>query len=66
MYQHSMDFGDNRDHPGFRKSGLIGTDANREPEDNVIEEKTPLHVPPELAELFISDTEDEKRIQQYR
>ncbi|KAJ8004350.1 hypothetical protein DPEC_G00158260 [Dallia pectoralis] len=42
----------------FRKAGITGTDA--ESDDSPAEEERALHLPPELAELFRSDTEDEE------
>ena len=41
---------------GFRKAGIIVSDA--ESDDSRPEEETALRLPPELAELFRSDTED--------
>lgn len=43
---------------GFRKGGIIGTDA--ESDDSHAEEEAASPLPPELAELFKSDTEDEE------
>lgn len=44
---------------GFRKAGITGTDAESD-DSPAEEEETALHLPPELAELFRSDTEDEE------
>ena len=44
---------------GFRKAALNGTDADGESDDSPAEEETALHLPPEMAELFRSDTENE-------
>lgn len=44
---------------GFRKAGITGTDAESD-DSRAEEEETALHLPPELAELFRSDTEDEE------
>lgn len=43
---------------GFRKAGITGTDA--ECDDRPTEKETVLHLPPELAELFRSNAEDEE------
>ncbi len=45
---------------GFRKAGIIGTGTDSESENSHAEEEALLRLPPELAELFRSDTEDEE------
>ena len=44
---------------GFRKAGIIGTATEDEADVSDVEEEAPHLLPPELAELFKSDTEDE-------
>ena len=54
-----MDFSDNRNHPVRIQKGRTKTDADGESDDSPAEEETALHLPPEMAELFRSDTENE-------
>lgn len=43
---------------GFRKAEIFGTGTDSEPEDSHAEEEALLRLPPKLAELFRSDTEN--------
>uniref|UniRef100_A0AAR2J5P4 HTH CENPB-type domain-containing protein n=1 Tax=Pygocentrus nattereri TaxID=42514 RepID=A0AAR2J5P4_PYGNA len=45
---------------GFRKAGIIANVTDDESDKSDEEEEAALRPPPELAELFISDTEDEE------
>lgn len=45
---------------GFRKDGIIGTGTESESEESHAEEEASLRLPPELGELFRSDTEDKE------
>lgn len=47
---------------GFRRSGLIGPDADKESDDNPTEEDSLLNVPPGLEQLFNSDTEERRNL----
>lgn len=47
---------------GFRKAGIIGTATDDESDVSNVEEEAAHRQPPELGEVFKSDTEDENFI----
>lgn len=45
---------------GFRKAGIIGTATDDRSDESDTEQEAALRLPPELAELLRSDTEDKE------